>query len=236
MAETSGHHPRPGNTYVATLRGLTASFLLFLVRSGVGAITLTSISQSGDDDDVSFEAETTIDRLLIVFIKPHLFVLLLIITLNDTMTNTVWMSFMAVTTALPTASAFQPASLSAAAAKTSSLSMVAVDPSTVTPKEYEDICGVSFDDDALEKRLQATNYLYPKHVEVIEDIAPIAGEMTDKIVSLRFKSSFWFIESCEQTRHSNDTREEMTMSMLSVALLDCTRTDALLLLMLLMSS
>jgi len=61
---------------------------------------------------------------------------------------------------------------------------VAVDPSTVTKKDYEDICGVSFDDDALMKRLKATNYLYPKHVEVIEDIAPIAGEMVDDVVSL----------------------------------------------------
>lgn len=61
---------------------------------------------------------------------------------------------------------------------------VAVDPTTVTNKEYEDICGVPFDDKNLVKRLQATNYLYPKHVEVIEDIAPIAGEMVDDVVSL----------------------------------------------------
>ena len=63
---------------------------------------------------------------------------------------------------------------------------VAVDPSTVTKKEYEDICGVSFDQGSLEERLKATNFLYPKHVEVIEDIGPIAGEMVDKIVSLSF--------------------------------------------------
>jgi len=59
---------------------------------------------------------------------------------------------------------------------------VAVDPTTVTNKEYEDICGVSFDEKLLEKRLGATNYLYPKHVEVIEDIAPIAGAMVDEVV------------------------------------------------------
>mmetsp|Transcript_11657 Transcript_11657/g.22344 ORF Transcript_11657/g.22344 Transcript_11657/m.22344 type:complete len:418 (+) Transcript_11657:259-1512(+) len=59
---------------------------------------------------------------------------------------------------------------------------VAVDPTTVTKKEYEDICGVSFDDQLLEKRLGATNYLYPKHVEVIEDIAPIAGAMVDEVL------------------------------------------------------
>ena len=61
---------------------------------------------------------------------------------------------------------------------------VAVDPSTVTKKEYEDICGVSFDQGSLQERLKATNFLYPKHVEVIEDIGPIAGEMVDKIVSV----------------------------------------------------
>ena len=64
-----------------------------------------------------------------------------------------------------------------------SLKMVAVDPSTVTKKEYEDICGVSFDEGSLQERLKATNFLYPKHVEVIEDIGPIAGEMVDKVVS-----------------------------------------------------
>jgi hypothetical protein len=59
---------------------------------------------------------------------------------------------------------------------------VAVDPTTVTKKDYQDICGVSFDEGDLASRLVATNYLYPKHVEVIEDIAPIAGEMVDEIV------------------------------------------------------
>lgn len=64
-----------------------------------------------------------------------------------------------------------------------SLNMVAVDPTTVTKKEYQDICGVSFDEDGLLQRLKATNFLHPKHVEVIEDIAPIAGTMVDEIVS-----------------------------------------------------
>lgn len=66
----------------------------------------------------------------------------------------------------------------------SALKMVAVDPSTVTNKEYEDICGVSFDEGSLEQRLRSTKFLYPKHVEVIEEIGPIAGDMVDKIVSL----------------------------------------------------
>jgi hypothetical protein len=62
------------------------------------------------------------------------------------------------------------------------LRMVAVDPTTVTKKEYEDICGISFDGDTLQQRLKSTKYLWPKHVEVIEDIAPIAGQMVDDVV------------------------------------------------------
>ena len=61
---------------------------------------------------------------------------------------------------------------------------VAVDPTVVSKKDYEDICGVGFDEETLEQRLKRTSYLYPKHVEVIEDIAPIAGAMVDDIVSL----------------------------------------------------
>jgi len=60
--------------------------------------------------------------------------------------------------------------------------MVSVDPNTVTKKEYEDICGVSFDQGSLHERLKSTKYLYPKHVEVIEEIGPIAGEMVDSIL------------------------------------------------------
>lgn len=51
-------------------------------------------------------------------------------------------------------------------------------------KEYKDVCGVTFTNDELNQRLSATKYLYPRHVEVIEDIAPIAGEMVDEIVSV----------------------------------------------------
>jgi hypothetical protein len=65
----------------------------------------------------------------------------------------------------------------------SALEMVAVDPSTVTNKEYEDICGISFDEGSLQQRLKSTKFLHPKHVEVIEEIGPIAGEMVDSIVS-----------------------------------------------------
>merc|ERR1712032_842430 len=81
------------------------------------------------------------------------------------------------------AMAFQsPASSIRRNSKSSSALDATVDPEVVTKKEYEDICGVSFDDKSLESRLKATKFLYPRHVEVIEDIAPIAGEMVDKIL------------------------------------------------------
>jgi hypothetical protein len=86
--------------------------------------------------------------------------------------------------------AFQPISVhtqaTAASRSLSSLNMVAVDPSVVTKKEYEDICGVSFGEDSLESRLSRTSYLYPKHVEVIDDISPIAAQMVDEVVSPSF--------------------------------------------------
>jgi hypothetical protein len=63
---------------------------------------------------------------------------------------------------------------------------VAVDPSTITNKEYEDICGVSFNEQSLQERLKSTKFLYPKHVEVIEEIGPLAGRMVDEIVSTTF--------------------------------------------------
>lgn len=86
-----------------------------------------------------------------------------------------------VSTVMSATWAFQPAACSR---PTTSLGMVAVDPTVVTKKEYEDVCGVQFTEDMLEKRLEATKFLYPKHVEVINDIAPIAAEMIDDVVSL----------------------------------------------------
>ena len=68
---------------------------------------------------------------------------------------------------------------------------VVVDPSTITNKEYEDICGVSFNEQSLHDRLKSTKFLYPKHVEVIEDIGPMAGRMVDEIVS--DESSYAFV-------------------------------------------
>jgi acyl-[acyl-carrier-protein] desaturase len=57
-----------------------------------------------------------------------------------------------------------------------------VDPTVVTKKEYQDICGVDFDDNALTDRLKKTAYLYPKHVEVIEDFEPLVNKMVDDIL------------------------------------------------------
>ena len=58
-----------------------------------------------------------------------------------------------------------------------------VDPTTITKKEYQDICGVDFDDKSLHERLSKTAYLYPKHVEVINDFEPVVDKMVDEIVS-----------------------------------------------------
>jgi hypothetical protein len=77
--------------------------------------------------------------------------------------------------------AFTPSSFSSRSSTTSLKSTV--DPSVVTKKEYQDICGVDFDNDSLSQRLQKTSYLYPKHVEVIEDFAPLVDKMVDEIVS-----------------------------------------------------
>lgn len=71
---------------------------------------------------------------------------------------------------------------STSSSSSSSLGMVAVDPSTVTKKDYQDICGIDFDRETLEERLTRTSFLYPNHVEVIEDIAPIADAMVDDIL------------------------------------------------------
>jgi len=59
---------------------------------------------------------------------------------------------------------------------------VAVDPTVVTKKELDDITGADFGEDWLHRRMQQNEFLYPKHVEVIEDIAPIAGAMVDEIL------------------------------------------------------
>jgi hypothetical protein len=90
---------------------------------------------------------------------------------------------------------------------------VATDPSVVTKKEYQDICGVNFDKRSLQERLQATNFLYPKHVEVIEDIAPIAGAMVDEIVSIVIGlPAFRPVEFERGRERAEDTTSEYSVS------------------------
>ena len=69
---------------------------------------------------------------------------------------------------------------------------VAIDPSVVTKKEIDDIVGADFDKDVTAKRFNENKYLYPKHVEIIEDIAPIAEEMVNEIVSEQLLIFFCF--------------------------------------------
>ena len=88
-----------------------------------------------------------------------------------------------VTTSIGTSSAFTPQSFLQSRAAVGPLHAT-VDPSTVTKKEYQDICGVDFDDDTLGDRLARTAYLYPKHVEVIDDFTPMVDRMVDEIVSI----------------------------------------------------
>jgi len=95
-------------------------------------------------------------------------------------------------TAMLVASASAFTTSSRSSGMSSKLGMTStVDPTTVTTKEYEDVCGVSFKEDELKQRLSATKYLYPRHVEVIEDIAPIAGRMVDDIVSIEIAFLRW---------------------------------------------
>jgi len=79
--------------------------------------------------------------------------------------------------------AFSPSSFVNANVRTTTTSLnVAVDPEIATKKEYQDICGVEFDQMSLEDRLKKTQFLYPKHVEVLEDFAPMVDDMVDNIL------------------------------------------------------
>ncbi|KAL7560040.1 hypothetical protein ACA910_000079 [Epithemia clementina (nom. ined.)] len=57
-----------------------------------------------------------------------------------------------------------------------------LDPSVATRKEYQDVCGIGFDDRTLEERLQATEFLHPQHVAVIRELEPVAQEMVDHVL------------------------------------------------------
>ena len=90
------------------------------------------------------------------------------------------LSLVTLISCVPFVDAFAP-SLGSNRVKTSL--QVSVDPKVVTKKEYEDICGVNFDEESLDKRLERTSFLYPKHVEVVEDLGPMVDRMVDEIVS-----------------------------------------------------
>lgn len=80
---------------------------------------------------------------------------------------------------------FTPSSFATTSHHRSTTSInVSVDPEVVTKKEFQDICGVDFDSRSLEERLQKTNFLYPKHVEVLEDFTPLVDQFVDDIVSI----------------------------------------------------
>ncbi len=90
--------------------------------------------------------------------------------------------------------------------RSTTLLNVSVDPEVVTKKEYQDICGVDFDNRSLEERLQKTNFLYPKHVEVLEDFSPLVDQFVDDIVSscmnIRTPVFFYFFASDYQLSYA----------------------------------
>eukprot|EP01082_Thalassiosira_pseudonana_P009418 g8366.t1 g8366 contig29:357108-358502(-) len=96
-------------------------------------------------------------------------------TVSAVIASTIWSNSVAFTPQSFLSSRSSPTTTSSTLAAT-------VDPTTVTKKEYQDICGVDFDDANLADRLKKTAYLYPKHVEVIEDFAPVVDKMVDEIL------------------------------------------------------
>jgi len=87
------------------------------------------------------------------------------------------------------AAAFAPVSFMSNQHRSSSLN-VAVDPEIATKKEYQDVCGVSFDVEGLAEKLDRTKFLYPKHVEVIADFDHIVDSMVDNVL-LETGDSAW---------------------------------------------
>jgi len=59
---------------------------------------------------------------------------------------------------------------------------VAVDPEVITPKEYDNICGIGFESYSLAERLERANYLYPKHVEVVNDFDDVVDGMVHNVL------------------------------------------------------
>jgi len=82
---------------------------------------------------------------------------------------------------LAIASSFTPKSLLSHHRAATSLK-VAVDPEVVSKKDYEAICGIGFESYSLQERLEKANYLYPKHVEVINDFDHVVNAMVDNVL------------------------------------------------------
>ena len=85
----------------------------------------------------------------------------------------------------------QPPPASSSSSSLVALSMVAVDPTVLSKQEYQDVCGLDFDQETMEQRLQATNYLYPQHVQVISELEPVAQEMVDDVVRFWITKRVW---------------------------------------------
>jgi len=85
---------------------------------------------------------------------------------------------------------------------------VATDPTTITKKEYADICGDVFTEEEMHRRLEKHEYLYPKHVEVIQDLEPIAAVMTDEIL-LETGDASWQPQDYLPDMTSNDWLDEV---------------------------
>lgn len=92
---------------------------------------------------------------------------------------------------------------------------VAADPSLVTKKEMDDITGADFDKDSTAKRFNADKFLYPKHVEVVTDIAPIADEMVTEIL-LETGEKSWqpqdYLPDLSQDGWEDDVKELRAMA------------------------
>jgi len=86
-----------------------------------------------------------------------------------------------VASSLTIASSFTPKSLLSHHRAATSLK-VAVDPEVVSKKDYDSICGIGFESYSLQERLEKANYLYPKHVEVIQDFDDVVNRMIDNVL------------------------------------------------------
>ena len=66
---------------------------------------------------------------------------------------------------------------------------VAIDPTLITTKEFQDISGDYGKVEDLDKILRKNVYTYPKHVEVIKDFENVVDEMVNDVVSINTSKS-----------------------------------------------